>query len=301
MNVERPEDEDPPRPGGLSAGDPLSAGDDPLDAAPRPPKAPREEPREARGDEPLDPPTDPNAGARSAFGAAAPDVGTLARQPPELAPERPAVPAPPPREPGVSVAPPGYPAEPAGPPGYAGYAGGPVPPGALGPPTAAQPTGTYVLADWWRRLVAFLVDGVLVGIVAVIIIVIITGAAGGVGFIGGEDTGIGGLIVGFVVSALIVAVVALCYAPAYMARTGGQTLGRQLVGIRVVRTNGQPTTFWWSMLREFVVKNLLIGVIGNGITLGFPVASLLDGLWPLWDDENRALHDMVVQSRVVRA
>ena len=29
--------------------------------------------------------------------------------------------------------------------------------------------------------------------------------------------------------------------------------------------------------------------------------SLLDALWPLWDDEHRAIHDMVVGTRVVEA
>ena len=28
--------------------------------------------------------------------------------------------------------------------------------------------------------------------------------------------------------------------------------------------------------------------------------NLADVLWPLWDDENRALHDFVVNSRVVQ-
>ena len=31
------------------------------------------------------------------------------------------------------------------------------------------------------------------------------------------------------------------------------------------------------------------------------LAYVLDGLWPLWDDEHRAVHDMVVGTRVVEA
>jgi uncharacterized RDD family membrane protein YckC len=34
-------------------------------------------------------------------------------------------------------------------------------------------------------------------------------------------------------------------------------------------------------------------------TLG--IVSLIDVLWPLWDEENRALHDFVVNTRVIRA
>jgi uncharacterized RDD family membrane protein YckC len=69
------------------------------------------------------------------------------------------------------------------------------------------------------------------------------------------------------------------------------------MGIRVVRANGQPMTFAWAMLREVVVKALLFGIAGS---LTFGLASLLDVLWPLWDEENRALHDFVVDTRTVR-
>jgi uncharacterized RDD family membrane protein YckC len=97
---------------------------------------------------------------------------------------------------------------------------------------------------------------------------------------------------------LCVTIVALLYAPAMMARTNGQTLGRMVVGIRVVRAKGQPMTFGWAMLREVAVKALLFGVVSS---LTFGVASLLDVLWPLWDEENRALHDFIVDTRVIRA
>jgi hypothetical protein len=50
------------------------------------------------------------------------------------------------------------------------------------------------------------------------------------------------------------------------------------------------------MLREVVVKALLFGLLG-GITGG--IVHLLDVLWPLWDEENRALHDFVVNTRTV--
>ena len=50
-------------------------------------------------------------------------------------------------------------------------------------------------------------------------------------------------------------------------------------------------------MREVLVKTLLFGFIGT-ITIG--IASLVDVLWPLWDDENRALHDFVVDTRTVK-
>ena len=86
-----------------------------------------------------------------------------------------------------------------------------------------------------------------------------------------------------------------------MARDGahnGQTWGKQIVGIRVVRDSGESVGFGFASLREVVVKGLLFG-IGSSIIPIIP--TLLDLLWPLWDDENRALHDMIVSSHVVKA
>jgi len=70
------------------------------------------------------------------------------------------------------------------------------------------------------------------------------------------------------------------------------------MGIRVVRADGRPTDFWWSALRESVLKTLVFGGLASGATFG--LAWLADVLWPLWDDQNRALHDIIVDSRVVR-
>jgi uncharacterized RDD family membrane protein YckC len=70
------------------------------------------------------------------------------------------------------------------------------------------------------------------------------------------------------------------------------------VGIRVVRAKGQPITFGFAVVREIVVKGLLVGIAGN-VTFG--LAALVDVLWPLWDEQNRALHDMVVDTRTVLA
>jgi hypothetical protein len=45
------------------------------------------------------------------------------------------------------------------------------------------------------------------------------------------------------------------------------------------------------------VKALLFGIAGS-LTGG--LANLADVLWPLWDEENRALHDMIVDTRVIK-
>jgi uncharacterized RDD family membrane protein YckC len=70
-------------------------------------------------------------------------------------------------------------------------------------------------------------------------------------------------------------------------------------GIRVVRASGEPMTFGVAFLREVLVKWFLFAAVLGSVTLG--LAGVVDYLWPLWDEENRALHDYVVNTRTVLA
>jgi uncharacterized RDD family membrane protein YckC len=174
----------------------------------------------------------------------------------------------------------------------------PPPPGAGGPPATLAPgevAGRYVLSGWWRRAGALMIDGLIVGIGGLALLIAIT-APFSVGFFASDGVGVVAIIVGFLIGSLCVTVVALLYAPALMTRTNGKTLGRMATGIRVVRANGEPMTFGVAMVREVAVKALLFGILSS-ITFG--LASLLDVLWPLWDEENRALHDFVVNTRTI--
>jgi uncharacterized RDD family membrane protein YckC len=156
--------------------------------------------------------------------------------------------------------------------------------------------GRYVLSGWWRRVGAQVVDGLIVGVGGFALVAAIT-APFSVGFFAGEDFGIVSLVVGLLLAVICVSIIALLYAPALMARTNGKTFGRMATGIRVVRAGGEPMTFGFAMLREVAVKALLFGIAAS-LTAG--LASLVDVLWPLWDEENRALHDFVVNTRVIR-
>ena len=153
-----------------------------------------------------------------------------------------------------------------------------------------------MLAGWWSRVAATLLDGIVIGIGAVLVMLIF-GSAFSVGFFDGEDSGAAAIAVGLTIGIISTSIIALLYAPLMMARTNGKTLGRMAVGNRVVRANGEPMTLGVATIREVLVKTLLFGFIGS-ITIG--IASLVDVLWPLWDDENRALHDFVVDTRTVK-
>jgi len=199
---------------------------------------------------------------------------------------------------------PGFtPTPPAEPPaeGFSGGYTSPPPPGAFGgPPAAVAPvSGRYALASWVSRVGATLIDGIII-VVGALLITLLFGSLFSIGFAGDDDpsgAGVVALIVGLLFWFLATAVIVLLYAPLLMAKTNGKTLGRMALGIRVVRANGTPMTFGFAMLREVGVKALLFGIAGS---LTFGLANLADVLWPLWDDENRALHDFVVDTRVVR-
>src|SRR4051812_35758315 len=192
----------------------------------------------------------------------------------------------------------GLPEAPPAPERGTGYTSSP-PPGAGGPIAPASHgdvMGRYVLAGWWSRVGAQLIDGIIIGAGALVLFLPL-GAALGVGAGSGSDAGVGALVVGLIFWVLCVAIIALLYAPLMMARTNGKTVGRMVVNIRVVRTSGEPITFGFAMLREVVVKAIGFGIAGS-ITAG--IANAADSLWPLWDEENRCLHDFVVNTRVVR-
>lgn len=186
---------------------------------------------------------------------------------------------------------PEVPATPEVPPGYPGQ----MPPGGWAYPAAPPrpPWAGAPLASWGSRVAATLLDW-LVLLVATVLL-----AAPGVALLLNHSTAAG--VVALVVASLVTFVVYVFYGAYFTRRPGkrnGQTLGKQWVGIRAVRDNGEPFGLGEALLREFVVKIVLFVWVAGSFFFGIP--SLLDYLWPLWEDENRALHDLIVKTHVVR-
>ena len=174
----------------------------------------------------------------------------------------------------------------------------PIPDGPETPPSGwqqpiAAPSGWEgkQLASWGSRVGATLLDWLILLIPVTLLIVLVVVVA--------LSSDVGGIVTA-ILSSLLYLVAVLFYAPLLMGRQGahnGQTWGKQIVGIRVVRDSGQPVDIGFGFLREFVVKGLLFGFVGSFF---FSIPTLIDYLWPLWDDQNRALHDMVVTTHVVK-
>jgi uncharacterized RDD family membrane protein YckC len=243
------------------------------------------------------PPDRPDPERAPGEGPQAPAPGAQAPAP---GPQAPGPQAPPGYAPAPGPeSPPAYGTPPPGPEAAPSY-GGPVPPGGWQEPIA-RPQGWVgqPLASWGTRLGAWLIDWLVLLVPAVILFVLIVGGA--VGITGDDDASTVAVIGTIVLYALLMAIVVLLYAPLLMARQGarnGQTWGKQALDIRVVRDNGLPMSFGWAALREVVVKNLAVNVASSIIPF---IPWFLNYFWPLWDDQNRALHDMAVQTHVVRA
>jgi len=129
-------------------------------------------------------------------------------------------------------------------------------------------------AGWWRRAGATLIDGFLVALPVGIALTTIAG----------EDVHVD-------VLRMITWLTAAVYATLMLAYRHGQTLGKQATRVRVLTEGGAPVSLGRAAGRE-LVKAVF------GITL---ILYVIDVLWPLWHPENRALHDLVAGTRVVRA
>jgi uncharacterized RDD family membrane protein YckC len=148
------------------------------------------------------------------------------------------------------------------------------------------------LADYPTRAMAAIVDALIVACIQLgvgAIVFVIAVLAGDTAHDAGNVVRDNALFIGIPVGFL--------YAPLLMSRDGdrnGQTLGKQALGIRVVRERLAPMDVPVGLLREALGKQIL-AVLTAGIYL------LVDLLWPLGDAERQAVHDKIAQTWVVRA
>jgi uncharacterized RDD family membrane protein YckC len=196
--------------------------------------------------------------------------------------------------------PPGYgqqPVQPGGygqqPPGQPGGFGQPAPgqPGGYQPYGQVQqpyaygyaPAGGGDFASWFSRVGAALLDGLISGIPVLVGYIVLFASI---------DTttdevapaGIIAVVLGFLVSFALA-----IWNQGYKQGTTGQSIGKGVLGIKVVDKNsGQPIGFGKGLLRL-----LLHGIFNN--------ACFLNVLWPLWDDQKQTWTDKVIDTYVVRA
>lgn len=104
-------------------------------------------------------------------------------------------------------------------------------------------------------------------------------------------------------SLLTVPLVAIAYL-AMMRRPGrhnGQSLGKQIFALRVVRDDGEPVGWGTVFYRELVVIGLVFGLLDLVIPVVPLAGQLIDLGAAFFDGQHRALHDRICKTRVVVA
>jgi uncharacterized RDD family membrane protein YckC len=151
------------------------------------------------------------------------------------------------------------------------------------PEPVAGPAPGYEFGGFGERLVAYIVDIVITGIVILVVAVL-----GGLAVAGGaasENNILTGT--GIVVLVLALLIIPLAYFPYFWARDG-QTPGMRMLGLRVVRdVDGGPISGGQAILR-------LIGywVSGAVFYIGY--------IWIFIDKRRRGWHDLIAGTVVVK-
>lgn len=151
------------------------------------------------------------------------------------------------------------------------------------PPSPAAPTGrpSGPRAGFWARFAAALIDGILLGIVTSVI-----GAALGQGsaFEFSSEDGEVSVAAGAQGLSLLIGFLYFGYLE---GGPSGQTLGKRLLNIRVIRFDTGGPLGWGTA----ILRNLASYLSGLACFLGY--------LWMLWDGEKQTWHDKLTSTVVV--
>ncbi len=181
-------------------------------------------------------------------------------------------------------APPPYGAPPYGHPGYA-------PPVIFFDPVLGVP-----LAHWWKRLVAWIVDGAVIGAAFYVLyfVVLIPTFFASVLTASRRATNTGvpvGLVVGLVIFGALAVVLPVLYLAIGDGTMRGQTLGKLAMGIAVRDARGNSVIGFWRGLGR-TSFNVLLAVM-------FELPLVIGNLAPLWDHRRQSWADHVARSVVV--
>ncbi len=181
---------------------------------------------------------------------------------------------------------PPYGAPPYGQPPYGAYGYAPVPVDRFGRP----------LADWWQRLLAIIMDALIIGIPRAVVTAVIIGSVSSGGGIFSTDWRAGAIIAG-----ILFAIIGVAYFALLNGSERGQTVGQMALGIAVRdEATGGPIDPQRAGLRILV---LYPGIIVGWIPILGGIAdlwTLIAGLSPLWDNRRQGFHDKVAHTDVIK-
>ena len=147
-----------------------------------------------------------------------------------------------------------------------------------------QVGGEVVLAGFWKRVAAYLIDSLIVGVVGAVIGGLL-GAVLGVALLSGDAGAGAAFLLQAVVQLVSLAITAAYYAGFHASRNQA-TLGKMAIGIKVVRTDGARISLLRAVGRYFAA--LLSGLI---LCIGYLMAA--------FTERKQGLHDMLCDTLVV--
>lgn len=147
----------------------------------------------------------------------------------------------------------------------------------------AEDTGE--LAGRGTRLGAVLLDGLILGGLGIAAAIAIPAA-------GPDHSGSGFVVAMGLIS---IGVLVLLIVNLILLHRNGQTIGKKLLGIKIIRTDGDRA----GLGRIFFLRFLVPGLIG-AIPIAGPVFSLVDPLF-IFRESRKCLHDSIADTVVVRA
>lgn len=183
------------------------------------------------------------------------------------------------------------------PPPGAPAPGAPPPMPQGGPPPAAYgapPTGAAAYSEWWKRVVAAIIDGIIIAVPSWIIMAVL-----GAGFASavecdpatGVCTGGGGFLAGMLISSLVIFVIGIGYKIYFDGGEKGQTVGKMAMKIRVRdEATGGPIGYGKAAIRY---------VVGLVLFMLCYIPGIVDLLFPLWDPKRQTLHDKAANTVVL--
>jgi len=163
------------------------------------------------------------------------------------------------------------------------------------PPGFAPPPRIWNYAQWTTRVLGYLIDFLIVGAGVVVLGVaaaLLLGTAGGLGtaltFGGMQGLGGAGCCMLFSIFPLATLGVGI-YNKVYLVAQRGSSIGQGVVKIKVVDAQGNLLSTGNAALR-------LLTHVGLSF---IPFGSIVDLLWPLWDERRQTLHDKAVGCYVI--
>ncbi len=135
---------------------------------------------------------------------------------------------------------------------------------------SADVATTYQYAGFGRRLLSALIDGIVIALVGAAVAFVLSQ---------GQST---------VLQGAPAVILQAAYVILLWVNMGGQTLGKKVMGIKVIKSDGTPIDYVTAIIRY-------LGYMLSALPLG------LGYLWVIWDKNKQGFHDKIANTYVVKA